>query len=231
MWTPAQVAEATQGRLNVQTVVSALWLPDEGRIQPLTLLAHLAKQARTCGVHISGQEYVMNYGETTRGSRSHRWQLELADGSLIQARGLICAVGPTGRPDARLYALDFAANYPDTFPLFWDSTPYTYADYRPGNGRLSVSGGRYGKAGTTRNDAHYFRHLADETRRWLPELAYAEPQFTWAVDLQVTADMVPTLRIFGHASPGAAIEGLGALGVLPGIVLGRQAAKYVVEAL
>jgi glycine/D-amino acid oxidase-like deaminating enzyme len=230
LWTPAQVAEATQGRLNVQTVVNALWLADEGRIQPLTLLAHLARQARICGIHISGQEYVMNYREKTQGS-SHGWQLELADGSLIQARGLICAVGPTGRPDARLYALAFAADFPDTFPLFWDATPYTYVDYRPGNGRLSVSGGRYGKAGTTRDDAHYYQHLADETRRWLPELASAEPRFTWAVDLHVTEDMVPSLRTLGHAAPGVAIEGLGALGVLPGIVLGRHAAKCVVEAL
>ncbi len=37
IWTPAQVAEATDGRLNVKGVEAALWLPDEGRIQPLTL--------------------------------------------------------------------------------------------------------------------------------------------------------------------------------------------------
>jgi len=42
LWTPAQVAEVTQGRLNVQSVLNALWLPDEGRIHPLTLLAHMA---------------------------------------------------------------------------------------------------------------------------------------------------------------------------------------------
>jgi glycine/D-amino acid oxidase-like deaminating enzyme len=231
MWTPAQVAEVTQGRLDGQTVVSALWLPDEGRIQPLTLLAHLAKRARASGVLISGQAQVINYRKTMQGSRSHGWQLELADGSLIQARGLICAVGPTERPDARIYALAFAANFPDTFPLFWDATSYTYADYRPGNGRLNVSGGRYGKAGVTCHDARYFQHLADETRRWLPELASKEPQFTWAVDIHVTADMVPTLRTLGHVSSGVAVEGLGALGVLPGIVLGQHAAKRVVGAL
>jgi glycine/D-amino acid oxidase-like deaminating enzyme len=127
--------------------------------------------------------------------------------------------------------LAFAADFPDTFPLFWDSTPYTYADYRPGNGRLSVSGGRYGKAGVTRYDARYHQHLADETRRWLPELASEEPRFTWAVDLHVTADMIPTLRTLGHVTTGVAIEGLGALGVLPGIVLGQHAAKRVVGAL
>src|SRR5437588_3477868 len=46
LWTAAQVAEATQGRLNTRSVVSAMWLPDEGRIQPLTLLAHMARRAR-----------------------------------------------------------------------------------------------------------------------------------------------------------------------------------------
>ena len=46
LWTPAQVNEATRGRLDTKTVVSAMWLPDEGRIQPLTLLAHLARRAR-----------------------------------------------------------------------------------------------------------------------------------------------------------------------------------------
>lgn len=231
LWTPAQVAEATQGRLNVQTVVSALWLPDEGRVQPLTLLAHLAKQARACGVQIAGKIQVISYRQTTQGGSSHGWQLEMADGSLIQARGLICAVGPTERPDARIYALAFAADFPDSFPLFWDAAPYTYADYRAGNGRLGVTGGRYGKAGVTRYDALYYQHLVDETRRWLPELAPAEPLFTWAVDLHVTADMVPTLRTLGHISPGTAIEGLGAFGVLPGIVLGKRAAERTVRAL
>jgi hypothetical protein len=51
--------------------------------------------------------------------------------------------------------------------------------------------------------------------------------FTWAVDLHVAADMVPGLRTLGGVAPGVAIEGLGALGVLPGIVLGRRAAKRV----
>ncbi|HLJ32323.1 MAG TPA: FAD-dependent oxidoreductase, partial [Ktedonobacteraceae bacterium] len=55
MWTAAQVAEATDGRLNTQPVVSALWLPDEGRLQPLTLLAHLAQKARAIGVQFAGQ--------------------------------------------------------------------------------------------------------------------------------------------------------------------------------
>jgi glycine/D-amino acid oxidase-like deaminating enzyme len=228
LWTPAQVAQATQGRLNVQTVISAAWLPDEGRIQPLTLLAYLAKQARACGVLLAGQAQVTAWQEMRRGDRHHFWQLELADGRRVRARGIISAMGPTEQADARIYALAFEADFPDTFPLFWDASPYTYADYRPGNGRLNVSGGRYGRAGVARHDARYYQHLADAARHWLPELAHKEPLFTWAVDLHVAADMVPGLRASGKTAPGIAIEGLGALGVLPGIVLGRQAARSIV---
>ena len=120
--------------------------------------------------------------------------------------------------NARIYALAFAANFPDDFPLFWDASPYTYADFRPGHGRLGVDGGRYGKAGVTANDAAYYRRLADAARHWVPELAGKKPAFTWAVDLYVTADLLPHLRIMDEGSaraPGVAIEGLGAHGVLP----------------
>lgn len=228
LWTPTQVSQVTQERLNVQTVINAAWLPDEGRIQPLTLLAYLAKQARACGVRMVGQAQVINCLEVMRRSGSHYWRLRLADDNSVQTRGIINAVGPTEQADVRLYALAFAADFPDTFPLFWDASPYTYADYRPGNGRLSVSGGRYGRAGVRRHDARYHQHLVDAARHWLPELADKEPQFTWAVDLHVEADMVPGLRTMGEVAPGFAIEGLGALGVLPGIVLGRRAAERVV---
>jgi len=37
--------------------------------------------------------------------------------------------------------------------------------------------------------------------------------------------------VLGSKAPGVAIEGLGALGVLPGIVLGRQAGGSVVSRL
>jgi glycine/D-amino acid oxidase-like deaminating enzyme len=231
LWTSAQVAAATQGRLDVQTVINALWLPDEGRVQPLTLLAYLAKQARACGVLMAGQARVVSCREVAQGSDNHCWQLELVDGRIVQTRGLIDAVGPAERPNARIYALAFAADFPDTFPLFWDAAPYTYADYRPGNGRLGVSGGRYGKAGVKRHDARYYQHLVNAARHWLPELAQKEPQFTWAVDLHVVAGMIPGLRTLGESAAGVAIEGLGALGVLPGIVLGRRAAQCVVNAL
>jgi glycine/D-amino acid oxidase-like deaminating enzyme len=228
LWTPAQVTEATHGRLNVKSVVSALWLPDEGRIHPLTLLAHLAKQARSAGVHLVGQANVTAYQEIPTGVDGPHWQIILADGTSIKARGLINAVGPTSKPRARIFALAFAADLPDNFPLFWDASPYTYTDFRPGNARLTVSGGRYGGAGVTRHDANYYKRLAEAAYHWLPELVGQEPLFTWAVDLDVAARMVPKLRVLGNVAPGIAIEGLGALGLLPGIALGRKAGESIV---
>jgi glycine/D-amino acid oxidase-like deaminating enzyme len=227
LWTPAQVTEVTQGRLSVKSVVSALWLPDEGRIHPLTLLAYLAKQARAAGVRFAGQANVAAYREVSAGTDGSLWLITLTDGTVLQAKGLISAVGPTSKPTARIFALAFAADLPDNFPLFWDASPYTYADFRPGNGRLTVSGGRYGRAGATRHDANYYKRLADAARRWLPELIGQEPLFMWAVDLDVAAGMIPKLRTLGNVAPGVAIEGLGALGVLPGIVLGRRAGASI----
>ncbi len=231
MWTAAQVSEATKRRLHTQSVEAALWLPDEGRIQPLTLLAHLARQARAEGVVIAGRAHVNTCQEIQGNMDSHHWQLTLANGTVITARGLIRAVGPTAQPNQRIYALAFAANLPDDFPLFWDASPYTYADYRPGNGRLTVSGGRYGKAGVTRRDATYHKRLADAARHWLPELEGKEPIYTWGVDLEVSADMIPALRKIGEMAPAWAIEGLGSLGVLPGIVLGQRAGKRIAKTL
>ena len=78
LWTPAQVIEATQGRLNTQTVVNAMWLPDEGRIHPLTLLAYLARRARQAyGITIIGRARVR--AATALASPS-RWQLTLVSG-------------------------------------------------------------------------------------------------------------------------------------------------------
>ena len=226
LWTSAQVAEATDGRLNVSSVRTALWLPDEGRVHPLTLLAHLARQARVAGVQIASQARVVMHEE-----QGHQWRLTLADGTKLEARSLISAVGPTARPNARIYALAFAIDLPDTFPDFWDASPYTYTDFRAGDGRIGASGGRYGKASVTRHDASYHKRMADTARHWLPELAGKDPLFTWAVDLAVSADMIPQLRILGKNAPGFAIEGLGALGVLPGTLLGRRAGEAVARCL
>jgi glycine/D-amino acid oxidase-like deaminating enzyme len=226
MWTPAQISEHTQGRLNTQSVKAALWMPDEGRLNPLTLLAQRARQARVADVTLAGQARV-----AAMRVEGHRWRIQLANDNSISARGLIQAVGPTAQPNARIYALAFAADLPDDFPLFWDAAPYTYADYRPGNGRLTVSGGRYGKAGVTRSDAAYHLRLANGARHWLPELQDQEPRYTWAVDLAVTADMIPTLRSLDTTAPGYAIKGLGALGVLPGSVLAERAGEQIVQKL
>lgn len=230
VWTPAQVAEATQGRLNVQSVVNALWLADEGRQHPLTLLAHLARRARRdYQVLIAGQAAVQHY--EVRAKQGYRWHITLADGSSFLSRGLINCVGPIVGANARIFALAFGGEFPDTFPVFWDAASYTYADYRPGNGRLGVSGGRYGKAGVSRYDAGYYKRLMEMTRHWLPELVDQEPTHAWAVDLAVSADMIPQLRALGEKAPGFAIEGLGAQGVLPGMLLGRQAGISLVDQL
>ena len=232
LWTPAQVDEAARGRLDTKPVVSAMWLPDEGRIQPLTLLAHLARRAREVyQVQIVGKAHVLTYETVKNAGQTGHWQITLADGLTLQAGALVSCVGPTVEANARIYALAFKADFPDDFPLFWDASPYTYADYRPGNGRLGVSGGRYGKAGVTKNDSAYYKRLADATRRWVPELCGTDPTHRWAVDLYVTADLVPAMRVLKGDAPGVAIEGLGAHGVLPGMVLARQVADYLVGRL
>lgn len=232
LWTPAQVVEATQERLDTKSVVSAMWLPDEGRIQPLTLLAYQARRARQqYDVDIAGQARVTGWEVVSTRAQLAHWQVTLADGKELQARALVDCIGPSVEANARIYALAFKVDFPETFPLFWDASPYTYADYRPGNGRLGVSGGRYGKAGVAKNDQAYYRRLADATRRWIPELRGKRPAYRWAVDLEVTADLIPEMRILDERAPGVAIEGLGAQGVLPSMALARQAADYLVDRL
>ncbi len=231
MWTPERAAEATGDRLNTSTVRAALWLPDEGRIHPVTLLAHLACQARDAGVILVGGAKVAGRdGASSKGSVP-QWRLSLEGGATISARSIIYAVGPTAEPTARIFALAFAADLPDSFPLFWDSAPYTYADYRAGNGRLGVSGGRYGRPGGGPSDVRYHARLADGARRWLPELVGKEPTHAWAVDLAVAKDIIPALRELDGRAPALAIEGLGALGVLPGMVLGRRAGEQIAHRL
>lgn len=231
LWSTQQVAQHTAGRLNTDGLVSAMWLPDEGRLQPLTLLASLAHSARASGVRMIGNAPVAHYSEQIRAGGVAGWQITLRDGTIICADALISAIGPTARPSARIYALSFAAHLPDAFPLFWDALPYTYADYRAGQGRLTVSGGRYGKVGGGPREAHYYQHLAESARYWLPELSGQQFQYQWSVDLDVSAQTIPTLRELGAKAPGLAIEGLGALGVLPGIVLGRRGGSLLARVL
>jgi glycine/D-amino acid oxidase-like deaminating enzyme len=228
MWTPAQVAAYTAGRLDIQSVAAALWLPDEGRIQPLTLLAHLAAAARQSGATLAGSAPVVRWEASGKGAAA-RWRVTLASGQVFTARALVVATGPVVAPTARIYALAFAVDLPASFPLFWDAAPYTYCDYRPGPGYLVTSGGRYGRAGGSPREDAYYQRLARGVRHWLPDLASASPTHAWAVDLDTAADLAPTIRDLRAAAPGVAIEGLGALGVLPGLILGRTAARVVHE--
>ena len=198
MWTPQQVAEATYGRLATDTVVAAMSLPDEGRLHPLTLLAHLANTARAHGALLAGQATVGGM-EVERGKG---WRLTLENGPVVTARALIWAVGPTAHPNARLYALSFAADLPEDFPVFWDAAPYVYYDYRPGDRRMTVSGGRYGAPSATARDAAYHARMAEAARGWLPELADAEPRWAWGVDLDCSADLLPHLRPLTKSAPG-----------------------------
>lgn len=230
MWDASQVADATGGHLNTSSLVAALWLADEGRVQPLTLLAHYAEKARGAGATLSGNARVRSY-EAQGGDCRRSWRVLMDGGIVVVTRSLIVATGPTREPTARIFALAFGAHLPASFPLFWDAAPYTYCDYRPGDGYLVTSGGRYGRAGGSQRDGVYHKRLAEAARHWLPELAPAEPTHAWAVDLAVSADMVPHIRALGELAPGFAVEGLGALGVLPGIVLGEQAAEMVIRAL
>lgn len=222
---PSFVARATDGRLNLAGVELALWLPDEGRIQPLTLLAHLAEQARRLGCILAGEAKVASVEESTNGVGSSSWLLMLQDGMTVKARSVIKAVGPGVAPTARLYAQAFEADLPEHFPLFWDAAPYVYYDFRPGNSQMVVSGGRYGRPGAVQSDRRYHARMAQEARRWLPELEAVEPTHAWAVDLNIDSALLPNIRILSGSQFGMAIEGLGALGVLPGIVLGRRAGE------
>ena len=224
----AEVSRMSGGRLNLRGVEAAICYPDEGSIQPLTLLAQLAQDARLAGAEFIG-------GATVTGAKEGAvWEIELVGGDKVRARHLIKAVGPTSAPTARIYALSFNCALPDDFPLFWDAAPYVYYDFRAGNGRLTASGGRYAKVGGG-SDARYHANMADAARDWMPELVGQEPCHTWAVDIEVAHDLVPHLTPLGKGSPwhnrdhnlcrGYSIDGLGALGVLPGVVLGRQAAQ------
>jgi glycine/D-amino acid oxidase-like deaminating enzyme len=229
LWMAAQVAGATAGRLNTRGVAAALWLPEEGRVHPLTLLAHLARQARAAGVIFAGGSFVRSY-QTQWRTGVARWGLAIGEHARSTARALIVAVGPTAQPTARIYALALPAKLPASFPLFWDAAPYTYMDFRPGPQCLTVSGGRYAHAGASPRDRVYHQRLAGAARRWLPELAGREPTHAWAVDLAVAHDMIPRIRSLDAEAPGVAIEGLGALGVLPGIVLGKRAGTALAHA-
>ncbi|HLY31036.1 MAG TPA: FAD-dependent oxidoreductase [Ktedonobacterales bacterium] len=236
VWTAAQVAQVTNGRLDTREITAALWLPDEGRIHPWTLLATLARRARKAGAQLVGNARVSAQIADENRRRHGRWRIAAPGANdqsamTVYARGLIDATGPTVAPSARLYALAFMADLPDDFPLFWDAAPYVYYDYRAGDGRLIVSGGRYGRVGASERDSAYHTRMAEAARRWLPELAGQPPRYAWAVDIDTASDRLPGIQPLAGDAPGLTVVGLGAQGVLPGIALGRQAGERLAAQL
>lgn len=232
--TKDDLSRLTAGHLHVESVECALWLPEEGRVQPLSLLAHLAGQARRAGAQLYGGAKVVSWQEGGRGSAGagvNGWHLVLEDGSSISTRALVLATGPLEKPTSRIYALSFPINLPESFPLFWDAAPYVYYDYRYGNGRLVISGGRYGQAGSSAADAQFHAKMAAAAISWLPALKSIEPSHAWAVDLHVSADMLPQLTPLGKQGAGYHVDKLGALGVLPGMVLGQKAGYQLVASI
>ena len=225
--TPFEIGQLTAPHLDLHEVECALLLPDDGRIQPLTLLAWMAHRARKAGAILAGNARVIK--STGPSKPSEEWSLLLSDGLSVTASSLIRAIGPTHTPTLRIYAMAFEADLPEDFPLFWDANPYCYYDYRAGDGRLVTTGGRYAKAGATAGDDKYYKGVAEAAHKWLPSLRQSEPIYKWAVDLHVAPELIPSIRNLpgGHA---LSIEGLGSLGVLPGIVLGRQAGESLAAA-
>jgi glycine/D-amino acid oxidase-like deaminating enzyme len=225
MLSVSDVKTMTGGRLNLEGVQAAICYPEEGSIQPLTLLAQMASQAKRHGATILGGASVI-----TCNTQKDGWQVALSNGQKFNCNRLIRAVGPTAAPTARIYALAFEVRLPNSFPLFWDAAPYIYYDFRPGNGRITASGGRYGKVqASARQDKQYHDKMAEAAAKWLPELAGQKAQHTWAVNLEVASDLVPHLSPIDGGKSGLSIDGLGALGVMPGLVLGRKAVDILAK--
>lgn len=256
MISPAKVADMTCDYLDLRGVHGALLLPDEGRINPLTLLAHITKETREFGatlvgganvssrVVISGESVPFSYArrsvinsapETAIGTSDESfvdapddvWKLSTSCGIDIFASALICGMGPVVNANRRIYAISFRIDLPEDFPLFWDAAPFTYYDYRAGEGYITVSGGRYGTAGQSANDAKFHAAMIAATKAWLPALRKSEPSHMWAVNLEVAADMMPQSITLNKHPIALSIEGLGALGVLPGMVLGAEAGSKI----
>jgi glycine/D-amino acid oxidase-like deaminating enzyme len=218
----AEVDRLAAGYLDVNKVLQAMLLPDEGAIHPFTLLATLANKARKAGAQIYGNARVVSIDKNAEG-----WLISTDNDKRIQSRGIVSAVGPTVETTGRIFALSFKTAVPETCPVWWDANPYIYYDFRPGNGCLTVSGGRYGAPGTDKLDRSYHQKMTAATKQWVPALAEAEPDYCWAVDLHVAADLMPEIVVKDVNS--LSIQGLGALGVLPGIVLGQQAGIQITK--
>ncbi|CAN5284626.1 FAD-binding oxidoreductase [soil metagenome] len=221
---PAEVAQLASGFIDTKNVLSAMLLPDEGAIHPFTLIATLANGARKLGGQLYGAARVELINKTANG-----YELRTVNGKTINCKAVVSAVGPLEAPTGRIFALSFKVEIPETCPVWWDANPYIYYDYRPGNGCLTVSGGRYGIPGTTKLDQQYHAKMAAATQQWVPGLKDSEPVYCWGVDLHVSPDLLP--EIVTKSENWLSIEGLGALGVLPGLVLGERAAQQITSRL
>jgi glycine/D-amino acid oxidase-like deaminating enzyme len=224
-----EVKRLTDSRLNLTAVKGALLLPQEGRCHPWSLCAHLAVQARKAGARLYGDATVESVTEQIAADGKSTWYIRTARGATIMAKAVMRCVGPTVEPNERIYAMAFSIDLPDTFPVFQDAAHFTYYDHRYSDKHIVCTGGLYAKAGDRAADPQHLEIMANKVRGWLPELQTAEPKYIWAVDLKVAPDMVPHLRHFGNKAPAASVEGLGALGVLPGILLGKKGALELVS--
>ena len=216
--TAAQVANLTFELLDLQGVQAALYLPDEGRINPLTLLAFLAREARINGCTLFGGAEIKGRTKTS----DTAWNLSTSCNVDVVASKLIYATGPVINANRRIYAISFRIDLPESFPLFWDAAPFTYYDYRSGEGYITVTGGRYGTAGQTSADDKFHNAMIAAAKNWMPALRKLEPSNIWAVNLEVASDMMPEIVVLEKTPEAYAIQGLGALGVLPGMVLGKE---------
>ncbi|HEY9756788.1 MAG TPA: FAD-dependent oxidoreductase [Oculatellaceae cyanobacterium] len=228
---PAKVADLTFDLLDLRGVQCALFLPDEGRINPWTLLAYSAREARKYGCTLFGGADITERAVCDVGSgksKSQAWRLSTANGLEIKALSLVYATGPVVNANRRIYAISYQIDLPEMFPLFWDSNPFTYYDYRGGEGFLTVTGGKYGNAGQTSADERFHEGMIAAARSWMPALRKLSPTNKWAVDLEVASDMMPESVEVSKNPPAFSIQGLGALGVLPGMVLGKETGEKIV---
>jgi glycine/D-amino acid oxidase-like deaminating enzyme len=225
--TASDFAVASSDYVRTDEVHCGLYFPDSGWLHPLSLLAFMANKARKAGARLIGNCKISSYEFSCKTGGKSKWIIHLENGKKISAPRLLVATGPTINPTARLYALAFELDLPKNFPLFWDANPYTYYDYRPGNGKITTTGGCYGKPGSVKSDPKYFQRVLSAGRHWMPALENVQPHYIWAVDLKLSADTLPRLRSLNH-NTAFAIEGLGALGILPGIVLGNRAVQKLV---
>ncbi len=169
LWTPAQVSAHTGDRLDARHRHLRA-LAARRRPHPAADAAGAHGGAGPRGRRHPRGERARHWWEATPGRGGAHWTVTLASGRTLTARGLIVATGPVVEPNARIYAVAFAIDLPEAFPLFWDAAPYTYCDYRPGPGYIVSSGGRYGRPGGSPREDAYYQRLARGARHWLPEL-------------------------------------------------------------